>query len=347
MLCGKKGLFIAVILFTSFQSIAQETVALEAVVGKTIPVTVKSFGQLAIYPVVVVPASVVSLNNSKISSEVNAIINEIPVNVGQVVERDAVLLELDTDIYQLEYNRARAVLQSIEAKRDLATYQLQRSKRLLKQKVVSEELLKQKQSDVKVLKAEYTAQKSAVKIAKHNLDRCTIRAPFKAIIKQRIAHVGELASRGKSLINIIDAEQLEISAKIQANDINSLKSTDVVELISQGERYYLKIFNITPAYDKLERSQEVRFKFLGEPDLPGSFGKIRWKKSVAHIPADLVVRRQGDLGIFVVNENKAKFLILTNAKEGQPVEMTQLPEATSVIVDGRYKLRDGNDVRIQ
>ncbi|NOX43006.1 MAG: efflux RND transporter periplasmic adaptor subunit [Gammaproteobacteria bacterium] len=321
-----------------------------------IPVSVKSFKQLAIYPVVHVPASVVSLNNSKLSAEVNAVIENIAVDVGQTVERGSVLLQLDSSYYQLEFDRSKAALQSIAAKRDLAEYQLQRAKRLSNQKVVSEELLKQRESDLKALTSEYAAQKASRDIAKRNLDKCTIKSPFKAIVKERLGHVGELASIGTPLIHIVDAEHLEVSAKIQSNDVVSLSSAKQIELVSQGGRFNISLKNITPAYDSFERSQEVRFSFVGgavdstgenKTDLPGAFGKIEWQKSAPHIPADLTVRRDGDLGIFILKDNKSKFIKLTNAKEGQPVEQSQLPETVSVIVDGRYRVEDGSVVKVK
>jgi RND family efflux transporter MFP subunit len=303
-----------------------------------------------------VPASVVSLNNSKLSAEVNAVIENIAVNVGQTVERGSILLQLDSSYYQLEFDRAKAVLQSIAAKRDLAEYQLQRAKSLSKQKVVPEELLKQRESDLKALASEYVAQKALRNIAKRNLDRCTIKSPFKAIIKERLGHVGELARIGTPLVHIVDAEQLEISAKIQSNDVISLASAKKIKLVSQGGRFIVSLKNITPAYDSFERSQEVRFSFVGtgvdsidenKTDLPGAFGKIEWQKSAPHIPADLTVRRNGDLGIFILKNDKSKFIKLIDAKEGQPVEQSQLSETVSIIVDGRYRVEDGSVVKVK
>ncbi len=322
-----------------------------AVGDAAIPVTVKSFKQLAIYPTIHVPASVVSLNNSKLSAEVNAIIKDILVDVGQTVDRGSVLFKLDSSYYQLEYDRSKAALQSIRAKRDLADYQLQRAESLSKQNVVSEELLAQRESDLKVLAGEVAVQRALRDIAKRNLDRCTVRAPFKAIVKERLGHIGELASIGTPLIHIVDAEKLEISAKIHTNDVASLKSAKKIELLSQGGRFNIELKNITPAYDSFERSQEVRFSFVGNDvgntDLPGAFGKIIWNKTVPHIPADLMVQRDGNLGIFILKDNKSRFVKLINAKEGRPVAQPQLPEAASIIVDGRYRLQDGNGVKLK
>ncbi len=329
--------------------VADADVSAAAIPVTTIPVTVKSFKQLAIYPVVHVPASVVSLNNSKLSAEVSAIITDIVVDVGQTVNRGSVLLILDSSYYQLEYDRSNAALQSIKAKRDLANYQLQRAKSLSKQKVVSEELLAQRESDLKALAGEVKVQKALRDIAKRNLDRCTVKAPFKAIIKERLGHIGELARIGTPLVHIVDAEKLEISAKIQTNDIVSLRSAKKIELVSQGGRYNIELKNITPAYDSFERSQEVRFSFsdTDKVDLPGAFGKVIWGKATPHIPADIMVRRDGNLGIFIVKGNKSQFVSLSNAKEGQPVAQSQLSEDVPIVVDGRYRLQDGNSVKIK
>jgi len=322
---------------------------LQLVAESEIPVTVKSFKQLAIYPVMHVSASVVSLNDSKLSAEVSAIIKQIVVDVGQTVARGSILLQLDSSYYQLEYERTKALLQSARAKRDLADFQLQRAKRLSNQKVVSDELLAQRESDLKVLSSEVVAQKTLRDIAKRNLDRCTVRAPFKAVVKARLGQVGELARIGTPLIHLIDTEKLEVSAKIQSSDIASLRAAKKINLFSQGGLFDVELKNITLAYDSLERSQEVRFSFVDTSsiDLPGAFGKIQWRKTVPHIPAELIVRHGQGLGVFISKEKKAQFISLANAKEGQPVAQAQLPETALIVVDGRYRLKDGSGIKIK
>jgi len=350
-----KGFLLACCLLFSFWLIVIDAVAETSSVSTTIPVTVKSFKQLAIYPVVQVPATVVSLNDSKLSAEVNAIIKEIVVDVGQVVDSGTTLLKLDSSYYQLEYERSKAALLSIKAKYELAKYQLVRAKSLSSKKIVSEEVLAKKEADVLGLSGLVKVQKAMRDIAKRNLKNCTIKAPFKAIVKERLGHVGELASIGTPLVRVVDAENLEISAKIQSTDISSLVSATKIELISQGGRYNIKLKNITPAYDSFERSQEARFSFdvggtenkVSNADLPGAFGKILWNKIIPHMPTELMVRRDGLLGVFILKDGKAQFISLINAKEGRPVALSQLSESAAVVVDGRYRLQDGDTVKIK
>jgi len=346
-----------------FPLVIVDVIADEEVV--VIPVSAKSFKKLAIFPVVQVSATVLSLNNSKLSAEVSAVIKDVLVDVGQTVESGSVLLKLDPSFYQLEYERSSASVLAVTAKHDLAAYELQRAKSLSKKKIVSEEALARKTAELLALSGELKVQKALRDIAKRNLNRCTVRAPFKAIIKARLANVGELARIGTPLVHIVDAEKLEISAKIQTSDIDSLKSAEKIELVSQGGRFNIKLKNITPAYDSFERSQEVRFSFVitnaseeassssntkpgvKESDLPGAFGKIIWNKTMPHIPADLMVRREGNLGIFILQGNKSKFVNLSNAKEGQPVAQSQLSEDVPIVVDGRYRLQDGSSVKLK
>ena len=337
------GALVGIVFFAAEVSAADAAVK-DALTQEKIFITVKSLKQLAVYPQISVPASVVSMNDSKVSAEVNAVIKSIKVDVGQTVNRGSVLLELDSEFYRLQYDISKATLESIKVKLELARFQLERAFRLSKQKVLSEELLAQRDTEVKSLEANLAAQNAAVSIARLNLDKCTVRAPFKAVIKQHLGHVGELAAIGTPLIRLIDVENLELSAKIQAADIASLKMAETIELRSQDNVYRVKVKNITAAYDAFERSQEVRFSFVAAADLPGAYGKISWKKSSPHVPSELMVRRNGQLGVFVLLDDKSQFVSFPNAREGQPVEQTQLKEAVSIIIDGRFRLQDGYSV---
>lgn len=339
-----QGLIFSAMMFVCVAVLAEDASVKDVPAKERIPVTVKPLKQLAIHPVVSVPASVVSRNDSKISAEVNAVIKSIRVEVGQTVKRGSVLLELDSEYYRLAYEKSKAISQSIQVKMVLAKFQLERAQRLSKQKVLSEELLAQREAELRSLEADLVAQDAAVSIAKLNLDKCTVRSPFNAVVKQHLAHVGELAAIGTPLIRVIDADNLEISAKIQAADLASLNAAKNIELRSHDKTYQIAVKNITAAYDTLERSQEVRFSFVSGSELPGAYGKISWQKISPHVPSDLMVRRNGQLGVFVLRDNESRFVVFPEAREGQPVEQSQLLETVSIIVDGRFRLQDGSKV---
>ncbi len=76
-----------------------------------IPVTSQPLAELLKYPIQSAPATVVSLNRSQLSAQLNAQILNIPVRVGEVVRRGAVLVELDCRDAQLALQQAQSRMQ--------------------------------------------------------------------------------------------------------------------------------------------------------------------------------------------------------------------------------------------
>jgi RND family efflux transporter MFP subunit len=259
------------------------------------------------------------------------------------VKAGDVLMRLDATDYQLAVQRAQAALHSVQAKLELAEFQLERAQKLSQQDVVSEELLKQRTAEVKSLQAEVQSQQNAFASAQRDFKRCEIRAPFRAVVKERLAFVGELANPGTPLLRLLDVEHMEVSAKVQSDDVESLQAAKTPQFSAQGRDYPLRLRAVTAAYDPLERSREARLLFTAAAALPGAAGNLVWRDARAHVPADLLVRRDGRLGVFVAENGKAKFIVLPDAQEGRPALATLAPDK-AVIVDGRFGVKDGDEV---
>jgi RND family efflux transporter MFP subunit len=307
-----------------------------------VPVTTKPLRDVAVYPQVSVPAAVQSLNDTKLSAEVRAVILDVPALVGQTVKEGDVLMRLDPTDAQLAAQRAQAALEAVKARLELAEFQLERAQKL-SQDVVSEELLAQRNTEVNSLRAELQAQQNAVQSAQRDLKRCEIRAPFRAVVKERLAFVGELANPGMPLLRLIDVAHMEVSAKVQSEDVDSLQAAQAPQFSAQGKDYPLRLRAVTAAYDAMERSREARLLFTGAAALPGAAGTLVWRDARAHVPADLLVRREGKLGVFVAERGKARFIVLPDAQEGRPALAT-ISGGASVIVDGRFGVKEGDDI---
>lgn len=319
--------------------------SLVAAAAEPIAVTVAPLAELVEYPSHSEPAHVISTNDSQLSSEVTARIVSIPVEVGQVVEANTPLIKLDGADLALGLARAKAILRSLQARYQLAQRQLERAQALAKQRSLSEEELHQREINVQISRAEIAAQQVTIAQTRRHLDKTVIRAPFKAIVMDRLAHEGELAMPATPLLRIMDVEGIELTAKLPPQRVMSLKSTQDVQFVTQNASYPVEVHRVTPALDVRERSQEVRLRFTGEPPLIGSTGHVSWRQDEPHVPADLLVRRGNALGIFVADQNHANFIPLADASEGQPVQIN-LPEDTSVIVNGRFVVADGDPVTV-
>lgn len=326
----------------------QPTLAAETTPQEAIPVTAQPLAELATYPQYRAPASVVSDNDSRISAEVSARIIAIPVRVGDIVKKGDVLVRLDQTDLKLALAREAAAIDALQARIELADYQLVRARSLSKKKAVPEELLKQRESELNSLHAQLSGQKVALAQAKRRLEKSTVRAPFDASISARLAHVGELASPGSALVQLIDRKHVEVSAQLQAQLALSLPLAKQIELVTPQRRYPLTLRTIAPSFDPQSRTREARLRFSADAALPGSAGELVWRSEHASLPAELLSRRKGQLGVFVIDseagKEHAKFIPLPAAEEGRPVAVS-FPQQMPVITLGRFRLNDGDAVR--
>lgn len=306
-------------------------------------VTAKSFAEVAVYPLRDAPATARSLNEARLSAEVSAAVTAIPVEVGQVVPKGAALVRLDSRDYELAAERAAAALKSAQARLELAQSQLQRGRELQARNFISQEALNQRETEVDVLRAEVTLSRTQLDVARRNLEKTTLRAPFKAIVRERLAHVGELAAPGTPLIALVDLSRVEVSAQVQVKDAASLQDAQEVSFVALGTRFPLKLVRISPAINSDARNVEVRLAFTEAEAAPGAAGRIAWRDPVPHLPPELVLRREGRLGVFVLENRHARFVPLPEAQEGRPAP-AGLPPDARIAVDGRHLLTDGQPI---
>ena len=64
------------------------------------------------------------------------------------------------------------------------------------------------------------------------------------------------------------------------------------------------------------------------------------------LPSNLISRRNGVLGVFVLDSDHARFAPLAGAQEGRPAEV-HLPASSRIITMGRERLQDGATVSVQ
>ena len=317
-----------------------------AAAAQPIQVTTRPFGELVTYPQREAYATVISLNDSRIAAEVTARIVEIPVEVGQVVPQGATLARLDSRDYALAAERAAATLESARSANRLAVQRLERARKLVDDGFISPEALDQRESEARTAAAQLKATEAELSTAQRNIRKCLIRAPFKAIVKERIGQVGEIATPGAPLVRVLDAGQIEVSAQVQPDYVAALNKSKNITFESRAGSFALKLRRIVPALDPRERNQEARFRFTGKSALPGTAGRVVWESAQAHLPPDLVLRRDGKLGVFVANGDKAKFVPLPLAQEGRPAP-ADLEPATAIITSGRYQLQDGDAISVE
>jgi len=306
-------------------------------------ITTQPIESLLLYPETDAPAQVISLNRSTLAAEINAKILDFTVRVGDRVVAGAPLVKLDCRDYQLLLVQAQARLKGIRARLDFAQYRKQKAESLVRSKSVSEETLKLRISEVATFKAEEQSLKSSVEQAQRSVNRCVIKSPFDAILTARFGSVGEQAAPGKSLLTLIEQNNLEAVAQVQSNLVEDLLNSSDVRLAVGEKNYALKVRAAVDSINTGAATREVRLQFVGAKPLSGAAGRLVWRSATAHLPANLLERRQAQLGVFVLAEGKASFHALELAREGRPA-VNDLAPGSRLIIDGRVNLEDGEQV---
>ncbi|MBT7952419.1 MAG: efflux RND transporter periplasmic adaptor subunit [Gammaproteobacteria bacterium] len=313
------------------------------VAEEAIPVKTAALSELAIYPQRTAPATVVSLNTTRVAAEIPAKIEVLNARVGDIVEKDQILVELKCIDYEIEQDGAEARLKSLEARIELAKRRLERTRKLTMKQSVSEELLDERESDLTVLQADRLAAKATLNLAKVRVATCTIKSPFRALVTERTSSIGNYAEVGKTLVKILDLEQLEISAQIYAQDVYQLETSNQLMFLHDDKSYPVNLRAILPSINSETRNSEVRLLFQNGPALPGASGKLIWNELRAHIPGNLIVKRKGELGVFIYAAGKAQFVALPTAQAGRasPVDLSL---NSIIITEGHFALNNNDAV---
>ena len=311
--------------------------------AEPLSVKVEAFSKLAVYPERSAPAVTLSLNDASIAAQIAARVEAIPAKVGDVVDKGQLLVILDCSDYQFSYKQARARLEALDARIELAAKKLQRTRGLTEKQAVSEEILDERESELKVSRADRTAAEAELEIARLNKSRCNVKSPYKAIVTRRNAAVGQYASLGTTLVQIMDITTLEVSAQIFSGDADQINGVTDLYFEFAGRRYPVALRAVVPIINSETRNREVRLIFNDEPALPGSAGKLIWHDPRPHIPGNLLVRRGEELGVFIANDSHARFVTLPNAQAGR-ASPAELPGTTEIVTEGRYALKDGESV---
>jgi len=292
------------------------------------------------------PAEVRALNDSTIAAEVSAVVLTVHADVGQVVKKGDLLLALNPIDYQLNLRQAEANLASSKARLSQAVAKLKRAQTLGDSQYISADELLERETDVMVFGAQIQAEEVAVSIANRNLEKCSLTAPFDGVVGKRLAQVGNFVRNGDPLIAVTQIDQTELDAEIPDGQAEEVTNTDKIRFESRGQSWPVELLRLSPVISSQGRTRQARFAITGVAPAVGRSGELVWSVGQGMLPPNLISRRDGLLGVFLLDSGKARFEALSEAQEGRPV-VVDLPPGTRVITMGRERLQDGVTVTVQ
>ena len=309
-------------------------------------VEARVFSELAINRTLQLPASVINLQLADIAAETSGKVLKFPLQVGERVQQGDMLVEIDCTLSRINKDRAEAGLKRLRANRQLTEQQLERAKRLLASKSISREELDQRQTQLAADNASIEEQQASLASANQAVKDCRLSAPYSGTIIEKMTSIGAYVTPGMPVVKLLQQDQVELELELAVDQIDALQRARNLQFVSSGQSYPLRIRSILPRINPQSLQQPVRLSFTGK-DKPagGSFGLVTFSTDNIYLPARYVQKRQGQFGVFIAVEQKAMFIALPDAEEGQSVA-TQLDQQDLVITTRLQLLNDQDPISL-
>ena len=318
-------------------------IAQNALAQSPVPVRVQTLAEVLVEVEFSAPAEVQSLNSAMLSAEVDAVVESVLADVGQQVGTGQTLIQLDPADYQLVLSQARAGFTADKAQKAQADARLKRAQELSARQYISDDDLLARTTEVSVAAAQIELQQAAVALAQHNLEKCRVASPFNGVVVERFAQKGAYVTPGTPLLRLVQTDQFELDAEIPDEQADTLRRASSIRFESRGESWPVELLRLSPVVEAERRNRRARFGFTADAPAPGRSGELVWQADKGMLPVNLVLRRNGQLGVFLNRANTAVFTPLPAAQEGRPVAVN-LPPDSEIIVQGRERLQDGDPI---
>jgi membrane fusion protein (multidrug efflux system) len=278
-----------------------------------------------------------------VSSEIPGRLKEIHFKEGEPVEKGAPLFTLDDSVY-------RAQLADAEAKLKLAEQTHQRTTQLFKNKYATAQSADEATSNLAVSTA-------TVELARVQLEKTRIAAPFSGIVGLRHVSVGEYITSGQALVNLEAIDPVKADFRVPERFLPAIRVGQAIRIKVDAypdETFEGKVYAIDPRLDVAGRSLLVRALLPNKDQRlrPGLFARVtvllQLKEDALSVPEQAIVPQGDSQYVFRIINGKAALtkVVIGTRREGRVEIVDGLSAGDEVVTAGQLKIRDGSAVSI-
>jgi RND family efflux transporter MFP subunit len=318
-----------------------------------------------------------------IAAKIAANILEVRVQTGDHVQAGQTLIMLDSR--DLEANLVRSEAARAEAENafdesesaiaaargnfELARVTHKRFQDLLANASVSQQELDESQARLQSAEAalEMAASKrrqigarrsqaeAEIAAARVSLGYATLTAPFAALITERKADPGTLATPGAPLLTLEREGNQRLEASIDESRLGLVRAGESVAVEIDGLNRTVSgcVAEVVPSIDAATRSFTVKIDLPALPGLrSGMFGRAGFaagRRRALLVPQSAVLERGQIRSVYVVegDTTRLRFVMLGEGRDGQREVLSGLTAGERIIVRPAPLLADGARVEIQ
>jgi len=332
-----------------------------------------------------VPAEVVSgrldpARRAAMHFELSGQIESRPVEPGQRVRQDELLLSLASGDYGDALTEAEARLaqesRDVERDRELLTlskrnYGLQKNdldrlNKLGADSLVSQSLLDEARIKLLQLQAEVARLNSSVASAEsrialkqaernraaRNLARTQLLAPFAGIVNTVEAQVGDYVTPGDMIVELIDTSLLDLYVEVRGDVAQSLGQGDTVDVLVDGMTLPGKVIALQVDPDPVTFTHALRVRVAGTSVRPGQVAQVRLPlrelNKVTAVPVTAVLYDEGQTFVFRLDGDTLVMSAVTLGERVGDLQVVQrgVDASDRIVTHNVSALSDAQQVRV-
>jgi RND family efflux transporter MFP subunit len=250
----------------------------------------------------VITGSIQPERRADLRAEVSAVVLQVLKENGEPVKRGDVLVRLDETAIRDSLLSASEAVRAASQALDQSNRALERLKTLRASGMTSAQALDDAEVRRNNAQSELSAARSREALARQQIARTVVRAPFDGIVSDRKVSNGDTAAIGKELLKVIDPTSMRFEGKVSADKISTVKVGQPVAFSINGyggQQFSGTVKRIDPAANDVTRQVEVLVSFAGgsaQPRVAGLYaeGRIDAETTAALMLPESALIKAGD-----------------------------------------------------
>ena len=323
-----------------------------------VPVTVAKVELVPLDRTIPVWGTLFAKDEATVAAEVEGRVEKTMAEFGDRIKAGQELALIDTASYEAFANQAAANVARARANAANADQDLKRVRELRSAGIASASDLDKAIATADQAQAELQAAESAEVVARLNLARSHVRAPFDAAVADRIAIAGDFMKIGSPMFRVVNDSVLKLIVQAPERYAGQVQKEQPLLFTVDawpGETFQGRVFLISPAVNtstrafpfgalvqnpehKLKASSYARGNLILERNVPTPM-----------VPLEAVITFAGVTKLFVVEAAvaHARTVEVGLVRDRRQEVLSGLKAGELVVTSGQTKLYDGSKVRIK
>ena len=188
-------------------------------------------------------------SDSVVGFEVAGVLTSLTATEGMRVSPGDVLAQLGTDRRQARLDAAAAAFERVVAERAKSEARAERIARLVEAGSASEQDYDDARFAAQALSAAENTAAAQRQSAQLELEKSTLRAPYEAVVAERLAQTGAVVAPGTPVLRLVTAAGREAHVGVPADVARRLVSGHTYSLLLQGEQVTAELRSIRDDLD--------------------------------------------------------------------------------------------------